>query len=304
MKFPRSARGIKSCLPLFICTNINKNSVSTTSEAKQNNIDLLSAHICGRFSAYPDKNGFAGEESTRAAAVCGRRVVMAGCGGRRRVANNKRRANSRHRQQAANGERQTANSGQRTADSEQQKVDERKPVTGGALRTFCRAAKDAATGLRKLPNLTYLCTMRRKNERYNEPVVRGAVRAAARTAPCAQPLPKAGLHRHRHQHRPDRIRTREHLGLNACRPVRLLRNPAPGIFRTARSRNRFRRMTPRIGGRPRVAAKRRKSRFRVSEAGFFIQAGIRLISFEPLRPARRGTRQAASCRRRVSTPRP
>ena len=107
---------------------------------------------------------------------------MAGCGGRRRVANNKRRANSRHRQQAANGERQTANSGQRTAnsgqrtaDSEQQKVDERKPVTGGALRTFCRAAKDAATGLRKLPNLTYLCTMRRKNERYNEPVVRGVV---------------------------------------------------------------------------------------------------------------------------------
>lgn len=93
---------------------------------------------------------------------------MAGCGGRRRVANNKRRANSRHRQQAANGERQTA-------DSEQQKVDERKPVTGGALRTFCRAAKDAATGLRKLPNLTYLCTMRRKNERYNEPVVRGVV---------------------------------------------------------------------------------------------------------------------------------
>jgi hypothetical protein len=84
------------------------------------------------------------------------------------VANNKRRANSRHRQQAANGERQTA-------DSEQQKVDERKPVTGGALRTFCRAAKDAATGLRKLPNLTYLCTMRRKNERYNEPVVRGVV---------------------------------------------------------------------------------------------------------------------------------
>lgn len=100
---------------------------------------------------------------------------MAGCGGRRRVANNKRRANSRHRQQAANGERQTANSGQRTANSEQQKVDERKPVTGGALRTFCRAAKDAATGLRKLPNLTYLCTMRRKNERYNEPVVRGVV---------------------------------------------------------------------------------------------------------------------------------
>ena len=100
---------------------------------------------------------------------------MAGCGGRRRVANNKRRANSRHRQQAANGERQTANSGQRTADSEQQKVDERKPVTGGALRTFCRAAKDAATGLRKLPNLTYLCTMRRKNERYNEHVVRGVV---------------------------------------------------------------------------------------------------------------------------------
>lgn len=100
---------------------------------------------------------------------------MAGCGGRRRVANNKRRANSRHRQQAANGERQTANSGQRTADSEQQKVDERKPVTGGALRTFCRAAKDAATRLRKLPNLTYLCTMRRKNERYNEPVVRGVV---------------------------------------------------------------------------------------------------------------------------------
>ena len=100
---------------------------------------------------------------------------MAGCGGRRRVANNKRRANSRHRQQAANGERQTANSGQRTADSEQQNVDERNPVTGGALRTFCRAAKDAATGLRKLPNLTYLCTMRRKNERYNEPVVRGVV---------------------------------------------------------------------------------------------------------------------------------
>lgn len=100
---------------------------------------------------------------------------MAGCGGRRRVANNKRRANSRHRQQAANGERQTANSGQRTANSGQQKVDERKPVTGGALRTFCRAAKDAATGLRKLPNLTYLCTMRRKNERYNEPVVRGVV---------------------------------------------------------------------------------------------------------------------------------
>ena len=107
---------------------------------------------------------------------------MAGCGGRRRVANNKRRANTRHRQQAANGGRRaansgqrTANSGQRTADSEQQKVDERKPVTGGALRTFCRAAKDAATGLRKLPNLTYLCTMRRKNERYNEPVVRGVV---------------------------------------------------------------------------------------------------------------------------------
>ena len=48
-------------------------------------------------------------------------------------------------------------------------------MTGGALRTFCRAAKDAATGLRKLPNLTYLCTMRRKNERYNEPVVRGVV---------------------------------------------------------------------------------------------------------------------------------
>ena len=43
-------------------------------------------------------------------------------------------------------------------------------MTGGALRTFCRAAKDAATGLRKLPNLT-----RRKNERYNEPVVRGVV---------------------------------------------------------------------------------------------------------------------------------
>ena len=119
MKFPRLARGIKSCLPLFICTNINKNSVSTTSEAKQNNIDLLLAHICGRFSAYPDKSVFAGEESTRAAAVCGRRVVMAGCGGRRRVANNKRRANSRHRQQAANGERQTANSGQRTANSGQ-----------------------------------------------------------------------------------------------------------------------------------------------------------------------------------------
>jgi DNA-binding helix-turn-helix protein len=100
---------------------------------------------------------------------------MAGCGGRRRVANNKRRANSRHRQQAASGKQRTADSGQRTADSEQQKVDERKPVTGGALRTFCRAAKDAATGLRKLPNLTYLCTMRRKNERYNEPVVRGVV---------------------------------------------------------------------------------------------------------------------------------
>lgn len=100
---------------------------------------------------------------------------MAGCGGRRRVANNKRRANSRHRQQAANGEQRTADSEQRTANSEQQKVDERKPVTGGALRTFCRAAKDAATGLRKLPNLTYLCTMRRKNERYNEPVVRGVV---------------------------------------------------------------------------------------------------------------------------------
>ena len=73
------------------------------------------------------------------------------------------------------GERRAANSEQRTANSEQQKVDERKPVTGGALRTFCRAAKDAATGLRKLPNLTYLCTMRRKNERYNEPVVRGVV---------------------------------------------------------------------------------------------------------------------------------
>ncbi len=116
------------------------------------------------------------------AANCGDGQRWREANGERRVANDKRRANSRHRQQAANGERQTANSGQRTAnsgqrtaDSEQQKVDERKPVTGGALRTFCRAAKDAATGLRKLPNLTYLCTMRRKNERYNEPVVRGVV---------------------------------------------------------------------------------------------------------------------------------
>lgn len=109
------------------------------------------------------------------AANCGDGQRWREANGERRVANDKRRANSRHRQQAASGKQRTADSGQRTADSEQQKVDERKPVTGGALRTFCRAAKDAATGLRKLPNLTYLCTMRRKNERYNEPVVRGVV---------------------------------------------------------------------------------------------------------------------------------
>ena len=117
MKFPRSARGIKSCLPLFICTNINKNSVSTTSEAKQNNIDLLSAHICGRFSAYPDKNRFAGEESTRAAAVCGQR--RAGSGGRTVGTDNKRQTTG-SKQRAADGGQQTANSRRRTADGEQQ----------------------------------------------------------------------------------------------------------------------------------------------------------------------------------------
>ena len=31
------------------------------------------------------------------------------------------------------------------------------------------------TDFRKLQNLTYLCVMRRKNERYNEPVVRGVI---------------------------------------------------------------------------------------------------------------------------------
>ena len=148
MKFPRSARGIKSCLPLFICTNINKNSVSTTSEAKQNNIDLLSAHICGRFSAYPDKNGFAGEESTRAAAVCGRRVVMAGCGGRRRVANNKRRANSRHRQQAANGGRRAANSEQRTADSGQRTANSEQRTADSEQRTANSGQRTADSGQR------------------------------------------------------------------------------------------------------------------------------------------------------------
>ena len=148
MKFPRSARGIKSCLPLFICTNINKNSVSTTSEAKQNNIDLLSAHICGRFSAYPDKNGFAGEESTRAAAVCGRRVVMAGCGGRRRVANNKRRANSRHRQQAANGGRRAANSEQRTADSGQRTANSGQRTADSGQRTADSGQRTANSGQR------------------------------------------------------------------------------------------------------------------------------------------------------------
>ena len=79
--------------------------------------------------------------------------------------------------QTANSRRRTADSRQRTADGEQQTAHsgQEKAGDGGALRTFCRAAKDAATGLRKLPNLTYLCTMRRKNERYNEPVVRGVV---------------------------------------------------------------------------------------------------------------------------------
>lgn len=120
MKFPRLARGIKSCLPLFICTNINKNSVSTTSEAKQNNIDLLSAHICGRFSAYPDKNGFAGEESTRAAA---------GCGG------GQRRANSRHRQQATNHGQQAANSKQRTADGGQRAANSKERAADGGQQT-------------------------------------------------------------------------------------------------------------------------------------------------------------------------
>ena len=90
---------------------------------------------------------------------------------------NSRRRTANSEQRAAGGEQQTADSRQRTADGEQQTANsgQEKAGDGGALRTFCRAAKDAATGLRKLPNLTYLCTMRRKNERYNEPVVRGVV---------------------------------------------------------------------------------------------------------------------------------
>lgn len=133
MKFPRSARGIKSCLPLFICTNINKNSVSTTSEAKQNNIDLLSAHICGRFSAYPDKSRFAGEESTRAAAVCGRRTVVTGSGnglwwrtessGQRVAGSGGRTVGTGNKRQAAGSEQRTANSKQRTASGGQQTAD-------------------------------------------------------------------------------------------------------------------------------------------------------------------------------------
>lgn len=128
MKFPRSARGIKSCLPLFICTNNNKNSVSTTSEAKQNNIDLLSAHICGRFSAYPNKNGFAGEESTRTAADCGGGQRWREANGERRVANDKQRltedgqrvAGSGGRTVGTDNKRQTTGSKQRAADGGQQ----------------------------------------------------------------------------------------------------------------------------------------------------------------------------------------
>lgn len=101
----------------------------------------------------------------RRAANGGQRT--AGSGGRTVGTDNKRQTTG-SKQRAADGGQQTANSRRRTAGK-------RRPVTGGALRTFCRAAKDAATGLRKLPNLTYLCTMRRKNERYNEPVVRGVV---------------------------------------------------------------------------------------------------------------------------------
>lgn len=132
MKFPRLARGIKSCLPLFICTNINKNSVSTTSEAKQNNIDLLSAHICGRFSAYPDKSRFAGEESTRAAAGCGGGQRWREANGERRVANDKQRltedgqrvagsggrtVDTGNKRQTTGSKRRTANSGRRTVEA-------------------------------------------------------------------------------------------------------------------------------------------------------------------------------------------
>lgn len=132
MKFPRSARGIKSCLPLFICTNNNKNSVSTTSEAKQNNIDLLSAHICGRFSAYPNKNGFAGEESTRTAADCGGGQRWREANGERRVANDKQRltedgqrvagsggrtVGTGNKRQTTGSKRRTANSGRRTVEA-------------------------------------------------------------------------------------------------------------------------------------------------------------------------------------------
>ena len=132
MKFPRLARGIKSCLPLFICTNINKNSVSTTSEAKQNNIDLLSAHICGRFSAYPDKNGFAGEESTRAAAGCGGGQRVAGSGGRTVDTGNKRQTRAASgEQRTANSGRRTAGGGQRTAKSERQTASGRRRAADG-----------------------------------------------------------------------------------------------------------------------------------------------------------------------------
>ena len=117
------------------------------------------------------------------AANCGDGQRWREANGERRVANDKQRLTEDGQRVAGSGGRtvgtgnkqRAADGGQQTANSRRRTAGKRRPVTGGALRTFCRAAKDAATGLRKLPNLTYLCTMRRKNERYNEPVVRGVV---------------------------------------------------------------------------------------------------------------------------------
>ena len=100
---------------------------------------------------------------------------VAGSGGRTVGTGNKRQTTGSKRRTANSGRRTVEAGGELAANSRRRTAGKRRPVTGGALRTFCRAAKDAATGLRKLPNLTYLCTMRRKNERYNEPVVRGVV---------------------------------------------------------------------------------------------------------------------------------